>query len=80
MLPALWQLLNIIKGGGAGVTTMGGSGGGSGANILNVAVSKLVKSLYEQMGEQLVDKAANSSSVPARNLELLKELIANPID
>jgi hypothetical protein len=37
---------------------------------------KLVKMLYEQMGEQLVEKASNNSNVSSRNLEILRELIS----
>ncbi|CAF0703596.1 unnamed protein product [Brachionus calyciflorus] len=70
ILPALWQLLNSVKGN----TTS------SGVNSLNGSISSLVLSLYEQMGEQLIDKASNSSSVSSRNLELLKQMITNQLD
>ncbi len=65
VLPALWSLLNSVK----------GNSTSSGVSSLNAAITKLVQSVYEQMGEQLIDRAANSSSVSSRNLELLKELI-----
>ena len=64
MLPLLWSLLNSIKG---NTVTNGTS--------LNGSVQKLAVNLFDQMGEQLIERASNSSSVPARNLELLKELI-----
>lgn len=70
VLPTVWVLLNSIK----------GSTTSSGANSLNASITKLVQSLYEQMGDQLIERASNSSAVPARNLEILKELIANPLD
>lgn len=65
ILPTLWMLLNSIKG-----NTLMSSG-----TSLNGSVQKLAVNLFEQMGEQLIERASNSSSVSARNLELLKELI-----
>lgn len=70
VLPTLWILLNSMK----------GNSGTSGPNSLNSSVTKLVQNLYEQMGENLVDRAANSSAVSSRNLDLLKDLIVNPLD
>lgn len=67
VLPTLWSLLNSVKG---NVTSSNGSG-----SQLNAAITKLVQNLAEQMQEQLVERAANSSSVSQRNLELLKELV-----
>ena len=72
ILPLLWSLLNPVKGGNSSSTT-------NGVSALNVSVTRLVQSVYEQMGEQLIDRATNSSAVSARNLELLKELITTPI-
>lgn len=72
VLPLLWLLLNQIKGGNSSSTT-------NGSSSLNVAVTRLIQSVYEQMGEYLLEKASNSSSVSARNLELLKDLITTPI-
>ena len=65
-MPTLWSLLNSIKGN----TTIVSSG-----TSLNGSVQKLAVNHFDQMGEQLIEKASNSSSVPSRNLELLKELI-----
>ena len=45
-----------------------------GSGSLNASVARLVQSLYEQMGEQLIERASNNSHVPARNLELLRSL------
>ena len=65
VLPTLWSLLNIVK----GSSVYQGSSGS-----LSTAVARLVQSLYEQMGEMLIDRAAVNSQVPARNLEILKNL------
>ena len=65
MLPCLWVLLNSVK----------GNATSSGLGMMNNAISKLVNNLFEQMGEQLIDRAANSSNVTSRNLELLKEML-----
>lgn len=46
-----------------------------GGTSLNGSVQKLAVNLFDQMGEQLIERASNSSSVSSRNLELLKELI-----
>ncbi len=67
IIPTLWILLNSIKG---NLTSNGGS------SSLNNSIMKLVKMLYEQMGEQLVEKASNNSNVSSRNLEILRELIS----
>lgn len=72
VLPLLWLLLNQIKGGNSSSTT-------NGSSSLNIAVTRLIQSVYEQMGEYLLERASNSSSVSARNLELLKDLITTPI-
>lgn len=69
VLPTLWTLLNLIK---------GNSSSSHSGSSLNAAVARLVQSLYEQMGETLIDRAANNSNVPARNLELLKDLASKP--
>jgi hypothetical protein len=65
VLPTLWSLLNSMK----------GNSSSSSGTPLNHSVTKLIQNLYEQMGEQLIDRAANSSSVSSRNLELLRELV-----
>ena len=65
VLPTLWSLLNSIKG-----NTLISS-----STSLNGSVQKLALNLFEQMGDQLIERASNSSNVSARNLELLKELI-----
>lgn len=65
VLPAVWSLLNNIK--------------GNIGNALTASVVKLVQNLYEQMGDNLIDKASASSSVPTRNLDLLKQLLNAPI-
>ena len=70
ILPALWQLLNSIKG-----NTMS-----AGVNSMNFSITKLVISLYEQMGELLIEKASNNSSVSARNLETLKQILNSQLD
>ena len=49
VLPTLWSLLNSVK----------GNSSSSGASSLNAAVTKIVQSVYEQMGEQLIDRASN---------------------
>ena len=64
VLPTLWSLLNSIKGNSS-----------SSGTPLNHSITKLIQNLYEQMGEQLIERASNSSSVSSRNLELLRELI-----
>lgn len=64
VLPTLWGLLNIVK----------GSSVSQGSGSLNASVARLVQSLYEQMGETLIERASNNSHVPARNLELLRNL------
>ena len=61
VLPAVWALLNTVK--------------GNNGSALTGSFIKLAQNLYEQMGELFIERAANSSSVPARNLELLKELL-----
>jgi hypothetical protein len=66
VLPCLWVLLNSAKGHAASM----------GAGPLNNSIARLVGALYEQMGEQLIDRAANSSNVSTRNLELLKEMLS----
>ena len=66
VLPTLWSLLNLVKGN----TTSNSS-----ASALNAAIGKLASRLHEQMGDQLIDKAANSSSVSAHNLDVLKDLL-----
>jgi hypothetical protein len=65
VLPCLWVLLNSVK----GHATSSGSG------MMNSAIARLVNNLYEQMGDQLIDRAASSSNVSTRNLELLKEML-----
>lgn len=70
ILPALWQLLNSVKG-----NTLS-----AGVNSMNFSITKLVMSLYEQMGEQLIEKASNNSSVSARNLETLKQIMNSQLD
>ncbi|RMZ95708.1 hypothetical protein BpHYR1_050751 [Brachionus plicatilis] len=70
ILPALWQILNLVKG-----NTMS-----AGINSLNFSITKLVMSLYEQMGEQLIEKASNNSSVSTRNLETLKQILTSQLD
>jgi hypothetical protein len=67
VLPCLWILLNSVKG-NTNATN-------SGASFLNSAVQKLAINMYEQMGEQLIEKATNNSNVTNRNLELLKEML-----
>jgi hypothetical protein len=64
VLPAIWSLLNTVK--------------GNNGSALNASFIRLVQALYEQMGDVFIERASNSSSVPARNLELLKELISSP--
>jgi hypothetical protein len=69
VLPAMWSLLNLIK----------GSSSTHGSSTLNSAVARLVQNLYEQMGEMLFERAANNSNVSAKNLELLQDLAFRPI-
>ncbi len=64
VLPTIWSLLNSIK--------------GNNGSALTASFIRLAQTLYEQMGELFIERAANSSSVPARNLELLKELLNAP--
>lgn len=70
ILPALWQLLNLVKG-----STMS-----AGVNSLNFSITRLVMSLYEQMGDQLIEKASSNSSVSTRNLETLKQILTSQLD
>ena len=65
VLPAVWSLLNNVK--------------GNVGNSLTASVAKLVHNLYEQMGDHLIDKASSSSSVPTRNFDLLKDLLNAPL-
>ncbi len=64
VLPTLWGLLNVVK----------GSSVSQGSGSLNASVARLVQSLYEQMGDVLIERASSNSHVPARNLELLRNL------
>ena len=68
VLPTLWSLLNQVKGNSTNFNS---------SSSLNAAITRLVQNLYEQMGEQLIDRASNSSAVSGRNLELLKELVSS---
>ncbi len=68
VLPTLWSLLNQVKGNSTNFNS---------SSSLNAAITRLVQNLFEQMGEQLIDRASNSSAVSGRNLELLKELVSN---
>lgn len=61
VLPAVWSLLGTVK--------------GNHGTVLSGALTRLVQNLYDHMGETLIEKAASSSSVPAANLQLLKELL-----
>lgn len=65
VLPAVWSLLNTVK--------------GNSGSALTASVIKLVQYLYEQMGDTFIEKASASSNVPARNLDLLKELLSTPV-
>ena len=65
VLPTLWSLLNSVK----------GNVSATNAGSLNGAIQKLSQNLYQQMGDNLIEKASNSSSVSKRNLEILKEFL-----
>lgn len=68
-MPALWILLNTIK----------GSSSSFGSGTLNQSVTRLAQALYEHMGDYLVDRASNNSNVSARNLELLRDILTRPV-
>jgi hypothetical protein len=68
VLPTLWSLLNQVKGTSTNFNS---------SSSMNSAITRLIQNLYEQMGEQLIERASNSSAVSGRNLELLKELVSS---
>ncbi len=65
--PLLWHLLGS-----------GAAAGGGGNALLRDATSGLIAALHSQMGADLMQSAAQNSSVTPRMKALLKDLIDNP--
>ncbi|CAF3850447.1 unnamed protein product, partial [Adineta steineri] len=70
LLPTYWKLLTQLR--GQNSTTVTSSAGG--VNTLNSSIHSITSALYAELGSTLIDKASSSSSVPPKNLQLLREL------
>lgn len=66
VLPLLWHLLN-----------QPGVGGGSIAGDLRSATATLVASLYDHMGQGLIDKAGSEPAMTPRHVNIINELLQN---
>ncbi|XP_056020659.1 TOG array regulator of axonemal microtubules protein 1-like isoform X15 [Ostrea edulis] len=66
VLPLLWHLLGATNSSGA---VQGGS------SSIRTATATLVNSLYNQMGQTLLEKATSDSNVTPRHLQLLQEML-----
>ena len=64
VLPLLWHLLGVP-----------GVGGGSGSGDLRSATANLAATLYDHMGQGLIDKANSDPNMTTRHINVLHELL-----
>jgi hypothetical protein len=79
ILPLIWQSLSTLKVNSSATATAHQATITSGTHM-NQAIIRLIHTMYQQMGSNFLEKASSSSSVSARNLEILKDIVQHNDD